>query len=205
MCGHEETRLFPVGKIRYWRCPHCMATFADRLHLPGATDERNRYVLHDNDPDDPGYRRFLSKAAEPLKDRLPPGQKGLDFGCGPDSAMSSLMAADGHEMSLYDPFFFPDPNALTVVYDFITCTEVVEHFHRPKAEFDRLDGLLRSGGHIAIMTCFQTDDDQFANWHYRRDFTHVVFYRERTFRIIAAQRGWRCEIPVKDVVLMQKT
>jgi len=31
-----------------------------------------------------------------------------------------------------------------------------------------------------------------------------VFYREATFRTIAQQRGWTCQIPVKDVVLMNK-
>ena len=55
-----------------------------------------------------------------------------------------------------------------------------------------------------MMTCFQTEDEHFADWHYRKDPTHVVFYREATFRRIAAERGWHCEVPVKDVALMRK-
>ncbi|MBS0543647.1 MAG: methyltransferase domain-containing protein, partial [Proteobacteria bacterium] len=81
---------------------------------------------------------------------------------------------------------------------------VVEHFHHPAEEFARLDALLRPGGWLGIMTCFQTDDARFARWHYRRDPTHVVFYREATFRVIARRHGWVCEIPAKDVVLMCK-
>ena len=54
------------------------------------------------------------------------------------------------------------------------------------------------------MTTFQNHDAQFANWSYRRDPTHVVFYREETFYHLAEQFGWRCIIPEKDVVLMQK-
>ncbi|MEQ8700574.1 MAG: methyltransferase domain-containing protein, partial [Bauldia litoralis] len=100
--------------------------------------------------------------------------------------------------------FLPDTGPLEETYDFITCTEVAEHFHRPAAEFDRLDSLLRPGGWLAVMTCFQTDDDRFATWHYRTDPTHVVFYREATLRTIAAQHGWSCDIPVKDVALMRK-
>ena len=38
--------------------------------------------------------------------------------------------------------------------------------------------LVRPGGWLAVMTCFQTDDARFAGWHYRKDPTHVVFYRE---------------------------
>jgi cyclopropane fatty-acyl-phospholipid synthase-like methyltransferase len=66
-------------------------------------------------------------------------------------------------------------------YDFITCTEVVEHFHHPALEFRRLDALLKPGGWLAIQTTFQTDDARFARWNYRRDPTHVVFYRPYTF------------------------
>lgn len=54
------------------------------------------------------------------------------------------------------------------------------------------------------MTCFQTDDEAFATWHYRRDPTHVTFYRESTLHRIADRHGWTCEIPQKDVALMRK-
>jgi len=105
---------------------------------------------------------------------------------------------------LFDPLFFPDPEPLGDLYDFITCTETIEHFHRPAEEFARLDRMLRPGGWLALMTCFQTDDHRFAAWHYRRDPTHGVFYREAPLRHIARRFGWTCEIPVKDVALMQK-
>jgi hypothetical protein len=115
-----------------------------------------------------------------------------------------MLREAGHDMTLYDPFFHNDPAAFEQTYDFITCTEVAEHFHHPAEEFDRLDSLLRPGGWLALMTCFQTDDDSFADWHYRRDPTHVVFYRPATLQMIAAKRSWTCEIPVKDVALMHK-
>ncbi len=204
VCGHGETRLFPAGKIVYWRCVHCMATFMDAAHLPDPAAERRRYELHENTPDDPGYRRFLAKIAAPLEKRLSPGLSGLDFGCGPSPVLAGMLAEAGHFMAVYDPFFFPDKRVFEFDYDFIVCTEVVEHFHDPFAEFGLLDRLLRPKGYLAIMTCFQNDDARFENWHYRRDMTHVVFYRERTFHVIAGQFGWHCEIPAKDLVLMQK-
>jgi hypothetical protein len=63
--------------------------------------------------------------------------------------------------------------------------------------------MLRPGGWLAVMTCFQTDDARFGGWHYRMDPTHVVFYRSGTFVTIAAARGWSCEIPRKDVALLR--
>lgn len=85
----------------------------------------------------------------------------------------------------------------------MTCTETAEHFHDPFTEFDRMGALLRPGGLLGVMTLFQTDDAKFAGWRYRRDPTHVVFYRETTLRHIARSRGWSCEIPEKDIALMR--
>jgi hypothetical protein len=87
-------------------------------------------------------------------------------------------------------------------YHFITCSEVAEHFHDPAAEFARLAGLLQPGGTLAVMTRWLADGVDFARWHYRRDPTHVVFYRPATFRHLAQQHGWRCELPAPDVALL---
>jgi SAM-dependent methyltransferase len=188
----------------YWRCTVCAATFVDPSQLPDEEGERTCYTLHENDPNDAGYRRFLWTLGGPLLERLPPAQEGLDYGCGPGPALAHMLAEAGHAVRLYDPFFHPDRSVLARTYDFVTCTEVAEHFHRPAEEFTCLDRLIRPGGWLAIMTCFQDDDHRFAQWHYRRDPTHLVFYREETFRHLATQFAWQCEVPVKNVVLMHK-
>ncbi len=176
----------------------------DASQLPDPDFEYQRYRLHQNDPDDPKYRAFLSRLAEPLLSRLEPNREGLDYGCGPGPALARMLAEAGHAVHLYDPFFYPDDTALTRRYDFITCTEAAEHFHRPFQEFVRLDGLLRPGGWLAVMTSFQTDDSRFADWHYRRDPTHVVFYRKETFLRLAEDFGWECTVPRLDVVLLKR-
>ena len=189
---------------RYWACPRCEARFLDAGHHPSREAEHAHYLLHENDPHDPAYRRFLSKLADPLLARLPQGACGLDYGCGPGPALAAMLREAGHPMALYDPVFAPDAEMLLRTYDFVTSTETVEHFHTPAREFARMMDLVRPGGWLAIMTCFQTDDARFADWHYRKDPTHVVFYREATFRHLAALYGWKCEIPVKDVALLHR-
>jgi len=196
----------PFQRVRgaaYWHCPSCRARFLDPRQRPSRSEEHAAYRLHENDADDPGYRRFLSKLVLPLLERLPAGASGLDYGSGPNSALAAMLGEAGHGIALYDPLFRPDRSVLDRRYDFVTCTETAEHFHHPADEFDRLGDLLRPGGLLAVMTCFQTDDARFADWHYRRDPTHVVFYREATLRRIAEQRGWTCDIPVKDVAFMR--
>ncbi len=192
-----------LGGKDYWRCEQCEARGLVAAHLPDAATERATYRLHQNSIQDIGYRRFLAKLSDPLLARVPVPARGLDYGCGPGPALAAMLREAGHEMSLYDPIFQPDPAALSERYDFVTCTEVAEHFHHPAAEFDRLAGLLHPGGWLAVMTCFQTDDARFEHWHYRQDPTHVVFYRAQTFEHIAQLRGWSCTIPHKDVALLR--
>jgi 2-polyprenyl-3-methyl-5-hydroxy-6-metoxy-1,4-benzoquinol methylase len=187
---------------RYWRCAVCEATFLDPGQRPDRAAELTHYRTHQNDPADPGYRRFLAKFAKPLLARLQPASSILDYGCGPGPALAAMLTEAGHRVSLWDPFFHPDPAALAGRYDAVTLTEVAEHLHAPSLEFDRLGSLVRPGGLVGLMTCLQTDDARFADWHYRRDPTHVVFYREATLRRIAADRGWQIELPAKDVALM---
>ncbi len=170
--------------------------------LPSADEERSIYLLHRNDADDVGYRKYLEPIAKALLARLRPGSHGLDYGCGPDSALAAMLREAGHHLALYDPLFYPDADALARQYDFITCSEVIEHFHRPFQEFAKLNAMLKSGGVLAIMTRFLTDSIDFQRWHYRRDPTHVVFYRELTLRKVADRFRWACTIPCANVALL---
>ncbi len=204
VCGAPAALFQTLDALIYWRCPTCQARFLSPDQHPAQEDERAHYLTHENHPDDPGYRRFLGRLTTPLLARLAPGSRGLDYGCGPGPALAAMLREAGHDVALYDPFFAPDPAPLADAYDFVTCTEVAEHFHHPAQDFARLRSLVRPGGWLAVMTCFQTDDDRFANWRYRKDPTHVVFYREATFRHLAQIWGWSCDVPLKDVVLMQQ-
>ncbi len=194
-----------IEALNYLRCGTCLATLLDPCHHPGPNEELAQYRLHENHVDDPAYRRFLSKLAKPILADLKTPSEGLDFGCGPGPALAAMMREAGHRVALFDPFFAPDTAALARTYDFITCSETAEHFHKPAEAFDLINQLLKPGGLLGVMTCFQTDDARFANWHYRKDPTHVVFYKEVTFQVIARQRGWDCRFPVKDVALLRKS
>lgn len=205
VCEGSRTEAFTrIREKEYWRCAVCEARFLDPAARLDRQAEHAHYLHHENDIHDPAYRRFLSKLAGPLLACLPPGSEGLDFGCGPGPALGAMLWEAGHKVTSYDPFFAPDTDVLRRAYDFVFCSEVIEHFHDPAAEFRRLRHLVRPGGWLGLMTCFQTDDDRFATWHYPKDPTHVVFYREATLRWLADAEGWSCTIPCKDVAILQK-
>ena len=192
-----------IGELNYWRCGRCAAIYLGPEQHPSTEVELTKYRQHQNSIDDVGYCEFLSVFATPLLARLPAAQRGIDFGCGPGPALAHMLRAAGHSVALYDPMFFPDDAVLASRYDFVTCTEVAEHFHAPAQAFAQLFGLLRRGGLLAVMTGFPPPLAQFASWHYRRDPTHVVFYAPETLQWLARQHGASCEIPCRNVAMLR--
>jgi len=205
VCHSRELKHFKkVNSRYYWTCKICKARILSPQHWITPRDEFSHYQTHQNNSADPGYRRYASKLANPLMQKLTPRSKGLDYGSGPDPALAAILRENGHDMALFDPFFEPCKSVLEDIYDFVTCSEVAEHFYNPAKEFASIDKLVRPGGWIGVMTKFQTLNERFANWQYVRDPTHVVFYRKTTFEIIGKNRNWTPEFPCQDVVLFQK-
>lgn len=204
LCGASATGPVHLAHgRRFHDCPGCRLVFADRTELLPPAEERARYETHENDPADPGYRAFLDRLAGPLTERLAPGAHGLDFGSGPGPTLSRMLTERGYPTADWDPFFSPDPAPLERTWDFVTCTEVVEHLHHPAETFELLSHLVRPGGWLAVMTTVLTDDLDFGEWWYARDPTHVAFYRPETLEWIAERYGWALERPSGNVALFR--
>jgi 2-polyprenyl-3-methyl-5-hydroxy-6-metoxy-1,4-benzoquinol methylase len=137
-------------------------------------------------------------------DRLCHGMRGLDFGCGPGPTLSVMLAEAGMVMDDYDPYYRANPGALECSYDFVTCTEVVEHFRRPAQDWARLTALLRPGGWLGVMTKLVISRERFAAWHYKEDPTHVSFHGPGTFDWLGERFGLSVERVEPDVMLMKK-
>ena len=205
LCDAPDTENFAeVETRRYLRCENCRLTFLDPAQLPSREVEGDEYDRHHNDPADPRYRAFLDRLVAPLGGHLKPGMVGIDFGCGPGPTISLMLAERGIEVVDYDPIYRPTAGALERRYDFITCTEVVEHLHAPGRELTVIDRLLKPGGWLGVMTEMQDDDAAFATWWYRRDPTHVAFYRQETMAWIAQRFGWQLTFPSRTVALFHK-
>lgn len=205
LCANQEVADFWHDNRRnFLQCQGCLLVFVPPEQHLSASAEKAEYDLHQNSPDDDGYRSFLGRLAVPLLERLSPGSVGLDFGCGPGPTLSLMFNETGHRMRVYDPFYAPDPHIFDHQYDFITATEVLEHLHRPGEELDRLWGVLRSGGWLGIMTKMVIDREAFSRWHYKEDPTHVCFYSKAVFAWLAER--WQTEAVFigNDVILLNK-
>ncbi len=205
LCAAGKVQPFHADrKRRYWGCLTCDLVFVSPEQLPSLQVERSNYDFHQNSPNDAGYRRFLGRLVAPLCERLTPAQQqGLDFGCGPGPALSAMLVERGLTVDAYDPIYAPGTNRLQTQYDFVTCTEAVEHFHRPAREWSQLLALLKPTGWLGIMTKLHRGKTAFSTWHYKNDPTHVSFFSRRTFEYLAHRDQLRLEFIGDDVVLFQ--
>ncbi|QDV35577.1 class I SAM-dependent methyltransferase [Tautonia plasticadhaerens] len=204
LCSRRVEPYVEDRRRAYFHCARCDLVSADPGSHLDAAAERAYYDLHENDPADRGYRRFLGRLAGPLLGRLSPGMRGLDYGCGPGPTLSVMLEEAGMHMEVHDPLYRPNPGALGRHYDFVTCTEVVEHFRRPAEDWGRLTALVRPGGWLGIMTKLVISRERFAAWHYKDDPTHVSFYSPATFEWLGVRFGLAVERVDRDVLLLQK-
>ena len=205
LCGGAPRAFLSADERDYLRCGACALTFVPASQHADASRERARYAEHKNTPSDPGYRGFLDRILAPLSALLAPGACGLDYGCGPGPAASAMLGERGFPTANYDPYFFDDEAALARTYDFLVCTEVLEHLRRPAEDLARMDGLLKPGGLLGVMTRVLEDDAAFEGWWYRKDFTHIGFYRPETLEWISRRFGWELSRPSRDAALFRKT
>ena len=206
LCGSAASDHLAIIRDRqYAGCRRCRLRFLEPSQLPSRAEEKAHYDTHENSPNSPSYRRFLTKLTTPLIPLLRPGSEGLDYGAGPGPTLSVMLEEQGFIVDNYDPIYQPNPEALLRQYDFITSTEVVEHFHHPASQFTRIYDLLKPGGWFGGMTEIFDPSTVFADWWYHRDPTHVSFFELETMRWIAERFGMSWRNPAPNVVIFQKS
>lgn len=205
LCHGRASELFYQEDRRaYFQCPVCRLVFVPPEYYLSPEEEKAEYDLHQNDPADEGYRRFLNRVFRPVNRVLSQGSRGLDYGCGAGPLLADMFKTAGHKMAVYDPHYAPDTAVLADLYEFITASEVLEHLHKPGEVLNQLVSILKPGGLLGLMTGMVRDRPAFSRWHYIRDLTHVCFFSRVTFNWIANR--WALQVIFIDdrVVLFKK-
>lgn len=189
LCSHIVNSNFTGGvNTKLWHCNNCELIFKDPSERPSYDNEEQRYREHNNNDQNKGYVDFLKQAVNPALSFLAPEMTGLDFGCGPNPVLSTIVKQSGYDCLNYDPFFFPDlPDERM---DFIFATESFEHFFYPCREIKMITALLHPSGILTVMTHRWKELDNIASWWYVRDKTHVSFYHRKTFDYICSKYGY---------------
>lgn len=207
ICGQDTHTLYdPQLKIDYDQCHHCGFTYKQPTYHKTPQEEQTEYNRHNNSFESVGYVKMFEDFIKDFINPLHVTGKGLEFGSGPGPVLKELLHRKGFEMYDFDPYYNNNTEYLQHTYDLITSTEVVEHFADPMKEFTHLASLLKEGGYLAIMTSFNTfNNEEFLKWWYRRDVTHIAFYRLQTMEFIAEQLGLKIHTHNnKNVIVFQK-
>lgn len=191
LCGSGDTDhlLGPVSR-RFASCRECgLLSLAPPERLR-PEEERARYLLHNNDPSDAGYRRYLQEFTEAVCEFLDSCGAGLDYGSGPVDVLAQMLREQGYAVSAWDPIFASEAALLSGQYDFVLCHEVMEHFFQPAAAFEAIDRLLAEGAVLAVRTGILRPEIAFDEWWYARDPSHCSFYRTQTMEWLARSMSW---------------
>lgn len=208
LCESPQTKVYceiTRPQKTYLVCPVCNLIFLLPEFYVSLEAEKEKYDQHQNSPDQQGYVDFLNNLLTPLSLLLPKNSFGLDFGSGPGPAIQTILAREGHKVLNYDKTYCTSPEPLKNKYDFITCTEVIEHFHHPRKEFEQLYSMLKNNqSYLGIMTQTLPENTNFKDWWYHRDPTHVCFFSKRTFLWIAEWLGLEVNFFEKYTVIFTK-
>ena len=157
-------------------------------------EEKTRYQQHNNQRTNNGYVEHLLKLVASVEQNVLPMGSGIDLGCGPTPVLGELLRERGYSCLDYDPFFYPARElwALVGTFDFVVICEVAEHFKDPHLDWKGILGLLKPGGVVAVSTKTIEEKctrDEFLDWWYIRDSTHIGFYSKRAVEFLARQGG----------------
>ena len=187
LCSFSAHYLTSGENREYWLCSQCRAiSVPAEFHIP-KDEEVKRYLEHENSLESEGYVQMFQKKIDLLQTYEI--KSALDYGCGYEPVLKILLERQGIRADGYDPNFFPDIR-LDKLYDLVISTETFEHFRNPAEEIPRITGRVIPGGILAIMTRFYPAKD-FANWYYKRDPTHIIFYCSETFQWLAKNTGFK--------------
>ncbi len=193
ICHQQTISLYDeIMQSNFFHCNSCEFIFKDENNYVTQARELQQYENHNNSFDSSGYvqmfQDFMDATFRPYKEEI---KTALEFGSGPGPVLSELLKREGFEVDMYDKYFSPEKVFENKKYDLITSTEVIEHIDDPLELFAFFKTHLNPGGYLALMTQFHDNtQDGFLKWWYRKDPTHITFYRPHTFDVLAEKFGF---------------
>lgn len=205
LCGNQVDEFIQIKNKIYFECLSCRLVFLSKEFHLSHDQERDIYDFHQNDPKDQGYRKFLKPALDAVTQYVPPKAMGLDVGCGPGPTLSLMLSEQGFHVEIYDKFYYPEQSVFQQKYDFITCTEVIEHISELDAFIEKLLSCLKPKSHLIMMTKIFQDKQDFTTWYYKDDPTHISFLRVQTVHFIAKKYQLALKDLTGQMVVFQKS
>jgi len=193
-------------KVTYSVCENCGFIFKNIEFHPNLEKELKQYTCHNNSFESAGYVKIFEDLISEYIKPLNIHGKVLEYGSGPGPVLKELLMREELDVYDFDPIFNDNKDYENHRYQLITSTEVAEHFKDPLREFSHLFSLLDEKGYLLIVTKFRNMDlNEFLNWWYRRDSTHLSFYTIKAFKEIEKKFNFSIIINNNvNVIIFQK-
>jgi len=193
-------------KINYYDCQDCEYIFKSAENYQDFKTQKKRYDLHQNKDSDKQYEAYFQHFLDFVLPKISKAKTVLDFGCGASTLLAQMLEKKGFKSTYFDPIYYPEISLDEKKYDLIVSVEVFEHLSQPKETFAYLIEKLNTGGHLAIQTEFHPNNKEaFMSWYYPQDPTHIVFFRKKTFEVLA--KDFSCNIVAdngKNMIIIAK-
>ena len=204
LCNSTSTLFCEKTKHLFYKCNTCHGIFRPKHTFLTAEEEKAHYEKHNNDVFDERYQNFVSPIVNAILQDFTSEAKGLDFGSGTGPVIAKMLTDKGYQVQNYDLFFANEPSLLNQKYDYISCCEVMEHFHQPYKEFELLKSLLLPKGKLYCKTEVFNNQKPFENWYYKDDFTHVFIYQHKTLEWIKTKFHFSNLVIKEKLIVFEK-
>jgi len=177
ICESESGVLFCSDNKRdYFRCNVCRLIYVSQKDFISPAEEKERYNFHNNTLDNKDYVTYLRSVVDELR-RIPvTNPVVLDFGSGEHSVLTCILQEQGIACTAYDPLHALSPSLPERNFDIVILCEVIEHLRDIQREAALINKVLKPEGYILIRTELYSEQDDFVNWWYTKDCTHINFY-----------------------------
>ena len=91
LCGSLSPIFFQSKDQKFFNCPQCHGIFTSQYLLPNSKTEIDRYKTHNNDVNDPRYRKFVSPITNGIQIHFDKHHHGLDFGSGTGPVITKVL------------------------------------------------------------------------------------------------------------------
>jgi len=136
----------------------------------------------------------------------------LDFGSG-SGEMTNEFRKRGFDVTPLEPMThgYLKDQKYCVKFDVVVAVEVIEHLLEPWDEIHEIEKILAPDG-IVVFTSLLTNPfidrpdarDQFKNWWYKDDPTHVSFFCNRVLSKMADMRNYDIDIFGNNVFVLKR-
>ncbi len=187
-CFEKNIIFSKISNREYGLCKVCGGIFVKKTDFISENAQKKRYLLHNNDLNNAGYKKFLENFINPVLEFLKKQNKItlnfsiFDFGSGVKPCLCELLhhycvnglLPSDTQINMYDKFFASEKPFIES--DLCVCLETIEHFENLESDLQNLSNCVKKGGYCAIGTNLVPEATSFEKWWYKEDSTHVCFF-----------------------------